>query len=34
MQPRQRTMTDEEIDAVAARIVAAVEKSTGGKLRG
>ena len=34
MQPRQRTMTDEEIDAVAARIVAAVEKTTGGKLRG
>ncbi len=34
MQPRKQTMTDEEIDAVAAKIVAAVEKNTGGKLRG
>jgi phenylalanyl-tRNA synthetase beta chain len=34
LQPRERTMTDDEIDAVAAKIVAAVEKTTGGKLRG
>ena len=34
LQPRERTMTDEEIDAVAAKIVAAVEKNTGGRLRG
>jgi len=33
MQPRERTMTDQEIDTVAAKIVAAVEKSTGGTLR-
>ncbi|MBA5775858.1 phenylalanine--tRNA ligase subunit beta [Stappia sp. F7233] len=34
LQPRQKTLTDEEIDAVSARIVAAVEKATGGTLRG
>jgi phenylalanyl-tRNA synthetase beta chain len=34
MQPRERTMTDEEIDAVAAKIVAEVTKKTGGTLRG
>ncbi len=33
LQPRDRTLTDEEIDAVARRIVAAVEKATGGSLR-
>jgi phenylalanyl-tRNA synthetase beta chain len=33
LQPRERTMTDPEIDAVATRIVAAVEKATGGRLR-
>jgi phenylalanyl-tRNA synthetase beta chain len=33
MQPREKTMTDEEIDAVAARIVAEVTKKTGGTLR-
>jgi len=33
LQPKQKTMTDQEIDAVAARIVAAVEKATGGSLR-
>ncbi len=33
LQPTERTMTDEEIDAVAARIVAGVEKATGGILR-
>jgi phenylalanyl-tRNA synthetase beta chain len=34
LQPREKTMTDEEIDAVAARIVAEVVKRTGGALRG
>lgn len=34
IQPTARTMTDEEIEALAARIVAAVEKHTGGTLRG
>jgi phenylalanyl-tRNA synthetase beta chain len=34
MQPREKTMTDQEIDAVAARIVAEVTKKTGGVLRG
>lgn len=34
LQPRQKTMTDEEIDAVAAKIVVGVEKATGGRLRG
>jgi phenylalanyl-tRNA synthetase beta chain len=32
--PRDKTMTDQEIDAVAARIVAEVGKRTGGVLRG
>ncbi len=34
LQPRDKTMTDEEIDAVAAKVVANVEKATGGTLRG
>jgi phenylalanyl-tRNA synthetase beta chain len=34
MQPREKTMTDEEIDAVAAKIVAEVTKKSGGILRG
>jgi phenylalanyl-tRNA synthetase beta chain len=34
LQPRERTLTDEEIDAVGQRIVAAVQKATGGTLRG
>ncbi|MCX2724207.1 phenylalanine--tRNA ligase subunit beta [Roseibium salinum] len=34
LQPRQKTLTDEEIDAVARKIIANVEKSTGGVLRG
>ena len=34
LQPVQATMTDQEIDAVAAKIVANVEKQTGGVLRG
>jgi phenylalanyl-tRNA synthetase beta chain len=33
MQPRDKTMTDQEIDAVAAKIVAEVTKKTGGILR-
>ena len=33
LQPRARTLTDEEIDTVSAAIVAAVEKATGGALR-
>lgn len=34
LQPRKATLTDAEIDAVAAKIVANVEKRTGGTLRG
>jgi phenylalanyl-tRNA synthetase beta chain len=34
LQPRDRTLTDEEIEAVAAKIVAEVTKRTGGALRG
>jgi phenylalanyl-tRNA synthetase beta chain len=34
IQPREKTMTDQEIDAVAARIVAEVTRKTGGALRG
>jgi phenylalanyl-tRNA synthetase beta chain len=34
LQPRERTMTDEEIEAVAGKIVAEVAKRTGGMLRG
>jgi phenylalanyl-tRNA synthetase beta chain len=33
LQPTDRTMTDAEIDAVAARVVAEVAKATGGMLR-
>lgn len=33
MQPREKTMTDQEIDAVAAKIVTEVNKKTGGMLR-
>ena len=33
LEPRDRTLTDAEIDAVAERIVAAVAKATGGTLR-
>lgn len=34
LQPTEATMTDAEIDAVAAKLVAAVTKATGGVLRG
>jgi phenylalanyl-tRNA synthetase beta chain len=33
MQPKERTLTDADIDAVAQKIVAAVIKATGGTLR-
>ncbi|HQU68456.1 MAG TPA: phenylalanine--tRNA ligase subunit beta [Albidovulum sp.] len=34
LQPRDKTLTDEEIEAVAAKIVEKVTKATGGTLRG
>jgi phenylalanyl-tRNA synthetase beta chain len=34
IQPREKTLTDQEIDAVAAKIVAEVNRKTGGTLRG
>ncbi len=34
IQPREKTLTDQEIDAVAAKIVAEVNKKAGGVLRG
>ena len=34
LQPREKTLTDQEIDAVTAKIVAEVTKKTGGTLRG
>ncbi|MFN8829679.1 MAG: phenylalanine--tRNA ligase subunit beta [Labrys sp. (in: a-proteobacteria)] len=34
LQPREKTLTDVEIDAVAGKIVAEVTKKTGGSLRG
>jgi phenylalanyl-tRNA synthetase beta chain len=33
LQPREKTLTDAEIEAVSAKIVAAVNKATGGELR-
>ncbi len=33
LQPRDKTLTDAEIDAVAEKVVAAVTKATGGALR-
>jgi phenylalanyl-tRNA synthetase beta chain len=33
LQPTERTMTEQEIEAVAAKVVAAVEEATGGTLR-
>ena len=33
LQPRERTLTDAEIEAVAAKVVAAVAKATGGAIR-
>ncbi|GGB57874.1 phenylalanine--tRNA ligase beta subunit [Roseibium aquae] len=34
LQPVKKTLTDEEIDAVSKKVVASVEKATGGTLRG
>jgi phenylalanyl-tRNA synthetase beta chain len=34
LQPRDKTLTDDEIEAVSARIVDKVAKATGGVLRG
>ncbi len=34
VQPREKTLTEAEIEALSARVVAAVEKATGGVLRG
>ena len=34
IQPREKTLTDQEIEAVATKIVAEVTKKTGGTLRG
>ena len=34
LQPREKTLTDEEIEAVGEKIAAAVTKATGGRLRG
>ena len=34
LQPREKTLTDAEIEAVAERIVGSVKKATGGELRG
>ena len=34
LQPREKTLKDSEIDAVAQKVIAAVEKATGGTLRG
>ncbi len=34
LQPREKTLTDQEIEAVASKIVAEVTKKTGGVLRG
>jgi phenylalanyl-tRNA synthetase beta chain len=33
IQPREKTMTDQEIEAIAAKIVAEINKKTGGALR-
>jgi phenylalanyl-tRNA synthetase beta chain len=33
LQPREKTLNDAEIEAVSAKIVAAVNKATGGELR-
>jgi phenylalanyl-tRNA synthetase beta chain len=34
LQPQEATLTDAEIEAFSARLVAAIEKATGGMLRG
>ena len=34
LQPKDKTLTDEELEAISAKIVASVTKATGGELRG
>ena len=34
LQPREKTLTEPEIEALSGRVVAAVAKATGGVLRG
>ncbi|MCK9992473.1 MAG: phenylalanyl-tRNA synthetase beta chain [Alphaproteobacteria bacterium] len=34
LQPREKTLTDKEIDAIAEAVIAGVKKATGGELRG
>ena len=34
IQPPERTLTDEEIEAVAKKVVAEVKRATGGEMRG
>ena len=34
LQPKDKTLTEKEIEAVAAKVVASVVKATGGALRG
>jgi len=34
IQPADRTLTDEEIEAVAKKVVAEVKRTTGGEIRG
>lgn len=34
LQPRDKTLTDEDLEAISAKIIAQVEKATGGSLRG
>ena len=33
LQPREKTLTDADIEAVSAKVIGAVEKATGGRLR-
>jgi phenylalanyl-tRNA synthetase beta chain len=33
VQPREKTLTESEIEALSTRVIAAVEKATGGTLR-
>jgi len=34
LQPKERTLTDAEIDAVASKVISEVRKATGGEVRG
>lgn len=34
LQPREKTLTDEDIDLVSNKVISAIEKATGGTLRG